>query len=265
MNTPNANPAGIPLSPDEVELLKKYRDIVMPAARLAGYDDFAKWLFTITAVIGTLGAAFSNSALKGLRGPGVTVFFLAIVATGLSLALAVIQRSVDIPKLNWQNLEDMLQKTETALRIKRLMAWSAGTSFAFAILLAGLAPLLTARAPLADVGKLSYLYGKEGVHATLTLLQAEGTEAEVEIIAQSASGGTVVAAQRAAADSSGLVHFDLTSTAIPAASTGVQVSIRCGNKLDKDRSLAIPFQRVATDSSGKSAQATQTGLVVTCQ
>src|SRR6185437_13996030 len=107
----------VPLPPDDVELLKKYRDIVMPAARLAGYDDFAKWLFTITAVIGTLGAAFSNSALKGLNGYGVTCFFLAVIATGLSLALAVIQRSIDIPKLNWHSLEDMLQKTERALRI----------------------------------------------------------------------------------------------------------------------------------------------------
>jgi len=263
MNPPNPNPAGIPLSPDDVELLKKYRDIVMPAARLAGYDDFAKWLFTITAVIGTLGAAFSNSALKALRGPGVTVFFLAIVATGLSLALAVIQRSVDIPKLNWQNLEDMLQKTEAALRIKRLMAWTAGTLFAFAILLAGLAPLLTARTPSADAGKLAYSYGKEGVRATLTLLQAEGTEAEVEIIAQSASGGTLVAAQRAAADSSGLVRLDLTSAAIPPASTGVRVSIRCGIKLDKEQGLVIPFQRTTTNSSAQNAQATLT--VITCQ
>jgi len=110
MNSPNPPEGPYPIPPDDVELLKKYRDIVMPAARLAGYDDFAKWLFTIAAVIGTLGAAFSNAALKGLGGAGVTVFFLAIVATAISLALAVIQRSVDIPKLNWHDLDDMLKK-----------------------------------------------------------------------------------------------------------------------------------------------------------
>jgi hypothetical protein len=265
MNSPNRPTTGIPVSPDEIELLKKYRDIVMPAARLAGYDEFAKWLFTITAVIGTLGAAFSNSALKALRGPGVTVFFLAITATGLSLALAVIQRSVDIPKLNWQNLDDMLQKTEAALRTKRVLAWIAGTSFAIAILLAALAPLLTARTPTEETGRLAYSYGKDGFQATLTLLQTRGTEAQVEIIAQSLSGGILIAAQRAAADSSGFVRFDLTSTVIPASSTGVQVTIRCDVKLDREQSLVIPFQRTAPGSSGQNAQPIQSGSAVSCQ
>jgi hypothetical protein len=253
----------VPISPDEVDLLKKYRDIVMPAARLAGYDEFAKWLFTITAVIGTLGAAFSNSALKGLRGGGVTAFFLAIVATALSLALAVIQRSIDIPKLNWQNLDDMLQKTEAALRIKRSLAWCAGTSFAAAILLAGLAPLLTAGSSPDEMGRLAYSYGKDGVHATLTLSQT--SEAQVEIVAQSTSGGTVIAAQRAAADASGLVHIDITSTPIPSGSTGVQVTVRCGANLAKAQSLDILFQRPPTNPSGANAPPTQAPQSFSCQ
>jgi hypothetical protein len=237
----NPPPVAVPISQDEVDLLKKYRDIVMPAARLAGYDEFAKWLFTITAVIGTLGAAFSNSALKGLRGCGVTSFFLAIVATALSLALAVIQRSIDIPKPNWQNLDDMLQKTETALRIKRVLAWCAGTSFAAAILLAGLAPLFTARSSPDETGRLAYSYGKDGVHATLTLSQKG--EAQIDILAQSASGVMVIAAQRAAPDATGLVRFDVVSTPIPPGSTGVQVSVHCGADLGKTQSVDIPFQQ----------------------
>ena len=100
----------VPISPDKVELLKKYRELVMPAARLASYDDFAKWLFTIAATIGTLGAAFSNAALKSLGGTGAFIFFLGIVATGISLALAVVQRTIDITEPNWQSLEDMLKK-----------------------------------------------------------------------------------------------------------------------------------------------------------
>jgi hypothetical protein len=231
----------VPISQDEVDLLKKYRDIVMPAARLSGYDEFAKWLFTITAVIGTLGAAFSNSALKGLRGPGVISFFLAIVATAVSLSLAVIQRSIDIPKPNWQNLEDMLQKTEAALRIKRVLAWCAGTSFAAAILLAGLAPLFTARSSPDETGRLAYAFGKDGVHTTLTLSQKD--EAQIEIVALSATGVVVIAAQRAAADPTGLVHFDVVSTAVPTGSTGVRVTVHCGPNLSRAQSVDIPLQQ----------------------
>jgi len=255
----------VPLSPDEIELLKKYRDIVMPAARLAGYDDFAKWLFTITAVIGTLGAAFSNAALKGLGGAGVTVFFLAILATGISLALAVIQRSVDIPKPNWQNLDDMLKKTETALRIKRTLAWIAGTSFAVAILLAGLAPLLTARSAHHETGNsLAYSYGKDGIHATVILARPSGTESEIEIVAQSGSNETLIAAQRATADLSDVVRLDVTSTAIPKGSTGVSMSIRCDVKSNKAQNLVIPFQRPAPSTAGNN-EILQQSQIVSCQ
>jgi hypothetical protein len=263
MNPPNPPPAAVPLSADEVELLKKYRDIVMPAARLAGYDEFAKWLFTITAVIGTLGAAFSNSALKGLRGGGVTAFFLAIVATALSLALAVIQRSIDVRKLNWQSLPDMLEKTEAALRVKRLLAWCAGTSFAAALLLAGLAPFLTVSSSPDETGRLGYSYGKDGVHVTLAL--SKTTEAEVEIVAQSPSGGTVIAAQRAAADFSGLVRIDITSTAMPAASTGVKVSVRCGASMAKEQSFVVPFQRTTMNVPAANAQSVKTDPLFSCQ
>jgi hypothetical protein len=265
MNPPNPPSAAVPLAPDEVELLKKYRDVVMPAARLSGYDDFAKWLFTITAVIGTLGAAFSNSALKTLRGAGVTLFFLAIVATALSLAFAVIQRSIDLRKVNWHSLDDMLKKTESALHAKRFLAWCAGTSFAVALVLAGLAPFLTANSPPDDRGKLAYAYGKDGIHATLTLSQTMGTEAQVEILTQSASGGTLIAAQRAVTDASGLVHFDITSTQIPAGSTGVQVMVRCGAKMEKGGSVLIPLQRTTTNVSSQNAPITQNGDLFSCQ
>ena len=51
-------------SPDEIDLFKKYRDLALPAGRLASLDDFAKWLFTSITVIGSLAAAFSSSAIK---------------------------------------------------------------------------------------------------------------------------------------------------------------------------------------------------------
>ena len=265
MNSPNPPEGPYPIPPDDVELLKKYRDIVMPAARLAGYDDFAKWLFTIAAVIGTLGAAFSNAALKGLGGAGVTVFFLAIVATAISLALAVIQRSVDIPKLNWHDLDDMLKKTEAALRVKRARAWIAGTFFAAAIILAGLAPLLTARTAHHETrNSLTYSYGKDGIHATVSLAEPSGTESEIAIAAQSASNETLIAAQRATADFSGVVRLDVTSSAIPVGSTGVSMSIHCDVKSNKVQNLVIPFQRPTLNGAGQNTGVLQGPQFVSC-
>src|SRR5271157_5263153 len=92
------------MSDDEVQLLKKERDLALPDARIMGYDDFAKWLFTIITVVGTLGAAFSNAALPKLKGVGAVLFFVAIASTGVSLAVAVIVNGVDPQDANGQSL-----------------------------------------------------------------------------------------------------------------------------------------------------------------
>jgi hypothetical protein len=212
-NPPSAGP-GVPISQDEVDLLKKYRDIVMPANRLAGYDEFAKWLFTLTAVIGTLGAAFSSTALKGLSGDGIKAFFLAVSATAVSLALAVIQRSIDIPKPNWQNLEDMIQKTEVALRIKRVLAWFAGSFFAAAIILAGLAPFLTAQSiPKETKNSFTYSYGKDGILASAALSLPKDRNVRLDVIAGSPTGQTAIASQLSVTDINGLVKLSLSGVA----------------------------------------------------
>src|SRR5690348_16406007 len=124
------------LSTDEVELLKKQRDLLLPAARIAAYDEFAKWLFTIITVVGTLGAAFSNSALKKLNGSGAVLFFLSIAATGVSLALAMFLRCVEVSRVNWQSLPDILEKGRSVLNVKRWLAWLAGSCFALGLLMA---------------------------------------------------------------------------------------------------------------------------------
>jgi hypothetical protein len=266
MATPPVPPVGpVPLPPDDVELLKKYRDIVMPAARLAGYDDFAKWLFTLTAVIGTLGAAFSNAALKGLNGYGVTFFFLAVMATALSLALAVIQRSIDIPKLNWHSLDDMLQKTERALRIKRTMAWFAGALFAAAIILAGLAPLLTTPPHQSLSNSISYSFGKDGVHVTAILGPLRGVESELDIVAQSESGQTLIAAQRSAPDSNDGVKLDVTSVSIPNGTIALNVVLRCNANASEEHILTVPFDKSHPIAGGKKTLPTDNSQFVVCK
>lgn len=236
-------PPARPVSPDEVELLKKYRDLLMPAARLAGYDDFAKWLFTLTAVIGTLGAAFSNAALKSLSGTGAVLFFLAIVATGASLALAVILRDIDVPVANWQSLEDMIEKAQTSLRTKRKLAWCAGISFAVAILLAGLAPLISVIYPEPIVPHASLSYGKDGVRATINLQGNAHTMSGVSVFALLPNNEILIAAQRVDADSHGSVRLDINSASLPTGSIGFRVSLICDIKNNLKTEFVVPLQQ----------------------
>jgi hypothetical protein len=165
MSTPGIPPPRV-LSADDVELLKKQRDLVLPSARLATYDDFAKWLFTTITVVGTLAAAFSNTALKGLSGTGVKLFFIAVGFVGLSLALAIILRGVEPKDPNWQSLDDMLDKSKRAVLSKRRLAWAAGGLFAVAIVLAALAPIFSDAQPKVTPARgLTLTLGPNGLHA----------------------------------------------------------------------------------------------------
>lgn len=221
------------LSADYVELLKKQRDLALPAARIASYDDFAKWLFTIITVVGTLGAAFSNAAFKKLNGNGAVLFFVAIAAIGVSLALAIILRSVEPGDANWQNLEDMLAKAQFALKVKRTLAWLAGVFFATAIVLAGVSPLVSgdqSRDSAVTGRAISYSFGKDGIHITATLPEPAGSIGEVRVSAVLPKDESLIAAQRVAADAQGVMRMDITAASIPATSTAIKISFSCDSK-----------------------------------
>jgi hypothetical protein len=235
MANPNSPRA---LSPDEVELLKKYRDLTMPAARLAGLDDFAKWLFTSVTVIGSLAAAFSTAAIKTFDTCSAAAFFVAIFLTGISLFLAVCLRAVEPVKANWQSLEDMLAKNEKALRTKQNFARGSGAAFAVAVLAAGCAPLLSLACRPAAPNALSYSFGKDGVKASASFTQAPQTLSEIKIISQEPAKETVIAAQRSAAGTDSAVKLEA-SGSLPATSTGVRIVVTCDVSKTGQESLAI--------------------------
>src|SRR5262245_34466681 len=118
------------MPPDEIDLFKKQRDLSLPAARITLLDEFAKWMFTVVAFVGTLGAAFSNTSFQKLSGFGLIMFSIAISLSGTSLAVAVVLRTIEPANPNWNSLPDMLKKGNKALKIKRVLAWIAGITFA---------------------------------------------------------------------------------------------------------------------------------------
>ncbi|MGA9471737.1 MAG: hypothetical protein WBV36_04695 [Terriglobales bacterium] len=241
--------AHCPLSDDEVDLLKKQRELALPAARIASYDEFAKWLFTIITVVGTLGAAFSNTALKKLCGVGAILFFLAIAATGLSLALAVILRCVEPEDANWQSLPDMLEKGRAALKSKRYLAWASGIWFAAAIVLAGVSPLFSGDEscdPSAKSRTLTYSLGKDGIHVSGTFGRHAQGVGEIRVSAVGLGekpSESLLAAQRIGADPQGVLRFDITSTAIPQQTGSIKISIVCDPQSNgKEQEFSLPLQ-----------------------
>lgn len=231
-----------PISPDDLDLFKKYRELLMPAARMSAYDEFAKWIFTITAIIGTFGAAFSNSAMNGLTGTGARLFFSAIAATSLSLALSVIQRAINVGKVNWASLDDMLKRAESAMRLKRAFAWAGGVSFALALFLAGLAPMFSTVSPKPVVARPGFQYSldKDGIHVLFTTTKLDAI-AEMKIVAVLPKSETVLAIQRTTSDSAGELKMDLRSPAPPKECTAVKISLNCdvGSKRHQDFVIAL--------------------------
>ena len=245
MSEPNAPR---PLPKDEVDLLKKYRDLTMPAARLAGLDDFAKWLFTSISVIGSLAAAFSTSAIKTFNTCSATCFFVAIFLTGVSLFLAVCLRAVEPQRANWQSLQDMLEKNASALRKKQILAAASGAAFALAVLAAGSAPLLSLACHPAAPNGFSYSLGKDGIKATASFTKVPRTLSEIRIVAREPKQETIIAAQRALAGDDGVVRLEA-SGQVPAGSTGLRILVTCDASKNVQQEIVIGMSSSAGDLS----------------
>lgn len=245
-----------PISPDEVELLKKQRDLVLPSARLAAYDDFSKWLFTTIAVVGTLAAAFSNAALKGLSRIGAGLFFAAIVLVGVSLALAVILRGVEPKDPNWQSLDQMLDRSKKAVLKKRKLAWWAGGLFATAIFLAALAPIFSLQQPQAPASHgLTLTFGPTGVR----VLAKMGTDAKgfglVRITVQTCKGEKLIGAQRLIDSANKGLEMDVTSSPIPTNAKTIKVYVSCaGQKADQESVFTFQMSPKLPDQPATTAE-----------
>jgi hypothetical protein len=237
------------VSPDEVELMKKYRDLAMPAARLAGLDDFAKWLFTSITVVGSLAAAFSTTALKSLDAVGTGCFFVAIFLTGLSLFLAVLLRAVEPAPASYYNLQDMLEKDRRALRTKQALARSAGGAFALAVLAAGCAPLTSLVFPSVGTSALSYSFGKDGIKVIASFPNSRNTVSEIRVVAIEPSKETVLAAQRGNAGPDKVVRMEITGV-VPPASTSLRIQGRCDITKETEQILSIELQPPGTSLPG---------------
>jgi hypothetical protein len=241
-----------PISTDEIELLKKYRDLSMPAARLAGLDDFAKWLFSSIAVIGTLAAGFSTSAIKTFDARSAAVFFAAIFMTGVSLFLAVCLRAVGPKKANYYSLPDMLEKDDQALRVKQILAAGSGAFFALVVLTAGFSPLASAiwHRPAPQLPKtLLYSYGKDGLKTSASFSNGPHAISEMKVTAQVAAEGrtteALLAVQRMVSGDDGIAKLEVAASTVNPATTSITIGITCDPAKHLTQTVVLRFSQAA--------------------
>jgi hypothetical protein len=132
---------GRPLSPAEQQQLSDLQALFRPADAMKRLDDFAKWIFTSIAVVGTLGAAFSNSAFGSLAGWGKVLFGLAILLVGVSLFASTLALEPKWVHANPSSRTSMLNAVNENLRRRRVPIQCAAILFGLALVAAATAPL----------------------------------------------------------------------------------------------------------------------------
>jgi hypothetical protein len=149
---------GRPLSPAEQQKLSDLQALFSPADALKRVDDFAKWIFTSIAVVGTLGAAFSNSAFGTLMGEGKVVFGIAILLVGASLFASTLALEPEWVHANPSSQSSMVSAVNENLRRRRVPIRCAAALFGLALVAAATAPLVSVST---DAKKPSVILGYE--------------------------------------------------------------------------------------------------------
>jgi hypothetical protein len=103
---------------------------------------------------------------------------------------------------------------------------------------------------------LSYSYGKDGIRITGLLSKPEGTLGEIRVLAVTPKDQILLASQRASADKEGVIHFDVSSTAIPQTATAIKIKMFCDVK---DLSKTQEFQLVLHPTDDKLVPITTPG------
>ena len=131
------------LDADEIADYEQLRSLVSPEKSLGLLDDFAKWLFAIAAVVGTLGTSFGVSNANDLTGAGRTMFAIAVASVGASLALAALARLPRRSEVNRYSDVDMASHVVRLVTVRGRLLFSAAMLFALGLVLASLSPLFS--------------------------------------------------------------------------------------------------------------------------
>ena len=118
---------------DEIADYQQLRSLVSPETSLGLLDDFAKWLFAVAAVVGTLGTGFGVSPANDLTGSGKKLFALAVASVGVSLALAALARLPLPRRVNRYSDVSLAEYVEFVVKVRGALLSVAAVLFALAL------------------------------------------------------------------------------------------------------------------------------------
>ena len=133
----------VPTPPEISEEIRELRAVLSPAETVRVLDDFSRWLFTTAAAVASLGAAFGASGLNALTGWGRGLFSGAILSLALSLAFAAAGRAPRRARVIRVSRESMRENLDAIVAARQKRLFWASIFFSIALVLAGLAPLVS--------------------------------------------------------------------------------------------------------------------------
>jgi len=241
------------LSPAQIQQLSDLQAFFKPGASLQRIDDFSKWIFASTTIVGTLGAAFSNTAFHALVGVGRVFFAVAVLLIGLSLSWATVAL---VPRWKYANpasMESMLAAVDQNIKARKRPLQVAAACFALALVLAGTAPFASLIPPYGQGSRrqvaLTYELGSEG---KLTgRLTADGLNRLVPVELGLGAGTPVTPLlfprARTVADQSGHATASIEVPDVKKLASGIQLDARWADSSESgvilvhDEHLAIPI------------------------
>lgn len=132
---------GVLLSSDEVAQFDAISALQDPVAAARRVDEFAKWLFGGTTIVGALLIGLARTGVTPAQSSGQILHAIAVVCLGVSLALASVSLAPKWSGYNRHSPEQRREAVDYALTARRRPLRWATSLFAASLVAAGLAPL----------------------------------------------------------------------------------------------------------------------------
>ena len=195
-------------------------------------DSYGKWLFASAAVVGSLGAGLSNTALSKLRGPGVWVFALAVVSLGICLVAASRSIAPHWVKARIAELDSLRAAVNKQFKSRQGQLNVAAGFFALALVLAAVSPLISLVAGK-SVPVLHYSLDEKGNLDAGLEASALDAGTMIEIRLDGPKGSAIQLPSAAGtADDNGQVKLSLKLTGVSSPATSVDL-VSCVKKRDQ--------------------------------
>jgi hypothetical protein len=264
--TAKSGTTGVPMSPDEIDQLKRFREKFLPDSKIDARDTYAKWLFGLTTTIAALGTGFSNSAFTKLSSTGVLVYSLAVLTSGAGLAFAVFELSVELPDANWESLDAMIVAFKKPLKDKKSWLIWATLAFGVSLTLASTAVFITAlqRRPFEKSSGIGARLSERKLEPAIYLTGIRpGTPAELQIFDEVGGNTTLIGFIHQVADEGGQINYKGSEFKIPGEAQGLKLQLnyfREGNAVSEASEFKFPAETAGTKNvtgGGTTAKSSQ--------